>query len=61
MPYYVVNAGRGRSAHIMKSNSPSIPGVGTFVVSNIVGFGVERPSKPVRANRHPLRERIHPV
>jgi hypothetical protein len=39
MPYYVVNAGRGRSAHIMKSNSPSIPGVGTFVVSNIVGFG----------------------
>jgi len=46
MPYYVVNAGRGRSTHIMKSNSPSIPGVGTFVVSNIVGFGVERPSKP---------------
>jgi hypothetical protein len=39
VPYYVVNAGRGRSTHIMKSNSPSIPGVGTFVVSNIVGFG----------------------
>src|ERR1700730_12068124 len=39
MPYYVVNAGRGRSTHIMKSNSPSIPGVGTFVVSNVVGFG----------------------
>ena len=28
MPYYVVNAGRGRSTHIMKSNSPSIPGRG---------------------------------
>jgi hypothetical protein len=27
MPYYVVNAGRGRSTHIMKSKSPSIPGV----------------------------------
>jgi hypothetical protein len=39
MPYYVVNAGRGRSTHIMKSKSPSIPGVGTFLVSNIVGFG----------------------
>ena len=25
MPYYVVNAGRGRSTHIMKSNSPSTP------------------------------------
>jgi hypothetical protein len=39
MPYYVVNAGRGRSTHIMKSKNPSIPGVGTFVVSNTVGFG----------------------
>jgi hypothetical protein len=39
MPYYVVNAGRGRSTHIMKSKSPSIPGVGTFLFSNIVGFG----------------------
>jgi Short C-terminal domain len=25
MPYYVVNAGRGRSTHIMKSNSPRTP------------------------------------
>jgi hypothetical protein len=25
MPYYVVNAGRGRSTHIMKSKSPSTP------------------------------------
>ncbi len=40
MPYYVVNAGRGRSStHIMKSTSPSIPGLGTFVVSNVVAFG----------------------
>jgi hypothetical protein len=40
VPYYVVNAGRGRSStHIMKSKSPSIPGLGTFVVSNIVAFG----------------------
>jgi hypothetical protein len=40
VPYYVVNAGRGRSStHIMKSTSPSIPGLGTFVVSNVVGFG----------------------
>lgn len=40
MPYYVVNAGRGRSStHIMKSTSSSIPGLGTFVVSNVAGFG----------------------
>lgn len=39
MPYYVVNTGRGRSTHVMKSKSPSIPGVGTFLISNIVGFG----------------------
>ena len=40
MPYYVVNAGRGRSyTHIMNSKSPSIPGLGTFVVSNVVAFG----------------------
>jgi hypothetical protein len=39
MPYYVVNAGRGQSTHIMKSKSPSIPGMGTFLISNIVGFG----------------------
>lgn len=39
MPYYVVNAGRGRSTHVMKSKSSSIPGVGTFLISNIVGFG----------------------
>jgi hypothetical protein len=25
MPYYVVNAGRGRSTHIMKSRTPSTP------------------------------------
>lgn len=25
MPYYVVNAGRGRFTHIIKSNSPSTP------------------------------------
>ena len=25
MPYYVVNTGRGRSTHIMKSNSPNTP------------------------------------
>jgi hypothetical protein len=40
VPYYVVNAGRGRSStHIMKSTSQSIPGLGTFVVSNVVGVG----------------------
>jgi hypothetical protein len=40
VPYYVVNAGRGRSStHIMKSTSPSIPGLGTFVVSNVAAFG----------------------
>jgi hypothetical protein len=25
VPYYVVNTGRGRSTHIMKSSSPSTP------------------------------------
>lgn len=39
MPYYAVNAGRGRSTHIMKSKNLSIPGVGKFLISNIVGFG----------------------
>jgi hypothetical protein len=39
MPYYVVNAGRVRSTHIMKSKSPSISGLGTFIVSNVLFFG----------------------
>lgn len=39
MPYYVVNAGRGRSTHIMESKSPSTPGLASDVIANLLWFG----------------------
>ena len=33
MPYYVVNVGRGRATHIMKSSSASIPGMASQVIT----------------------------
>ncbi len=36
MPYYVVNAGRGRSTHIMKSSSSYTPGMVSSVVTGFV-------------------------
>jgi hypothetical protein len=41
MPYYVVNAGRGRSTHIMESSSPSTPNPASVggVVADLLWFG----------------------
>jgi hypothetical protein len=39
MTYYVVNARNGRSTHIMDSLDNRIPGLGTFIASNVIGFG----------------------
>ncbi len=47
MPYYVVNVGRGRATHIMKSSSASIPGMASQVItgyakSNFCGLTASR-------------------
>jgi hypothetical protein len=41
MPYYVVNASRGRSTHVMKSNSPSTPNPVSpgSIVAELLWFG----------------------
>lgn len=56
MPYYVVNAGRGRSTHIMESSSPGTPNPASLegMVAELLWFGGKAKSTlcGLQASRH---------
>ena len=61
MPYYVVNAGLGRSTHIMKSRSASTPNPLSpgSVAAQLLWFGGNSKDTLCGSSGDPLRGRVH--